>query len=462
MKTLLKTLNIFALFSIAFFSNQTATAQCEGWMGNPKMEEAETAHTLYRGDIKTEKYDAAFENWQIAYTIAPAADGKRPFHYSDGRKIYMHKLKSETDAAKKKEYGEIIMRLYDEQIACYGDDFKAGNTAMLTGRKAYDMFYYLNTPYSKTYKVLQDAVKAGGDKSEYVILDPYARVVVNLFSNEKIDKDEARSVYDLLLGIADKNIAEGGKFTEQYKAGKENVLAQFRTIEKNIFDCAYFKEKHKAEYESNPTPQAAKALFQKLNGLGCTGEDPFMAKLKTAYAAYAKEENAKRQATFEANNPALLASKAYKSGDYATAVAKYQEAVAAESDPVKQAGYYFSMASIEFRKNKSYSKAREHARKAAQLRPDWGKPYMLIGDMYATTSRSCGDSWNQRLAVLAALSKYQKAKSLQPDLEGISGKVSKYLGYRPDKETAFMRGKKSGDKDRVGCLIGETVTISTK
>ena len=64
MKTLLfKTLNIFALFSITFFSTQTATAQCEGWMGNPKMEEAVTAHTLYRGDIKTEKFDEAFENW---------------------------------------------------------------------------------------------------------------------------------------------------------------------------------------------------------------------------------------------------------------------------------------------------------------------------------------------------------------------------------------------------------------
>ncbi len=462
MKTLLKTLNIFALFSITFFSAQTATAQCEGWMNNPKMEEAETAHTLYRGDIKMEKYDEAFENWLTAYTIAPAADGKRPFHYSDGRKIYMHKHKAETDAAKKKEYAEIIMRLYDEQIACYGDDFKAGNTAMLTGRKAYDMFYYLNIPYSKTYAALQEAVKLGGDDSEYVILDPYARVAVNLFSNDKIDKDEARSVYDLLLGIADKNIAKAGKYAEQYKAGKENVLAQFRTIEQNIFDCAYFKEKHKGEYDANPTPQTAKALFQKLNGFGCTSEDPFMAKLKAAYASYAKEENAKRQAEFDANNPAFIANKLYKSGDYAGAIAKYQEAAASETDTYKQASIYYSMASIEFRKNKKYSKAREHARKAAQLRPDWGKPYMLIGDMYATSSSSCGDSWNQRLAVLAALAKYQKAKALEPDLQGISGKVSKYLGYRPDKETAFMRGKKSGDRDKVGCWIGETVTISTK
>lgn len=462
MKTLLKTFNIIALFSIAFFTSQTATAQCDGWMGNPKMEEAETAHTLYRGDMKTENFDGAFENWQVAYNIAPAADGKRPFHYSDGRKIYMHKLGKETDEAKKKEYGEIIMRLYDEQIACYGDDFKAGNTALLMGRKAYDMFYHLKTPYSKTYPALQEAVKVGGDNTEYTVLAPYAYVVVNLFSNEKIDKDEARDAYNLLNDLADKNIAADGKYAKEYKDGKENVLAQFRTIEKNIFDCAYFINKHKNEYDSNPTPQTAKALFQKLNGLGCTSEDPFMAKLKGAYAAYAKEENAKRQAEFDANNPAFIANKLYKSGDFAGAIAKYQEAAATETDTYKQASIYYSMASIEFRKNKSYSKAREHARKAAQLRPDWGKPYMLIGDMYATTSRSCGDSWNQRLAVLAALAKYQKAKSLQPDLEGIGGKVSKYLGYRPDKETAFMRGKKDGDTDRCSCWIGETVRISTK
>jgi len=109
---------------------------------------------------------------------------------------------------------------------------------------------------------------------------------------------------------------------------------------------------------------------------------------------------------------------------------------------------------------KKYGDARAEARKALSINPNYGRAYMLIGDMYATGARNCGDSWNQRLAVLAAMEKYSKAASVDPSVaEEASGKKAKYRGSLPNKEEGFLRGVKSGQKQKVGCWIGETVTV---
>jgi len=132
----------------------------------------------------------------------------------------------------------------------------------------------------------------------------------------------------------------------------------------------------------------------------------------------------------------------------------------AASDVYKRQDYKFRIASIQFRKQKKYSAARASAIEAAELRPNWGRPWMLIGDMYATSSRGCGDSWNQRLAVLAAIDKYAKAKSVDPSVASEAGsRIGKYNNLRPDAEMGFMQGHSAGDVLSVGCWIPEKVKL---
>ena len=86
---------------------------------------------------------------------------------------------------------------------------------------------------------------------------------------------------------------------------------------------------------------------------------------------------------------------------------------------------------------------------------------MLIGDMYATSSRNCGDAWNQRLAVLAAIDKYARAKAVDEDFaREASSRIAKYSTSRPEKGDAFMRGFTNGSQVKVGCWINETVTLN--
>lgn len=450
---------IFSLFSVAL------SAQCGTFDESPKGEDGLVAHQLYRDAVKAKDLAGAYENWEIAYSVAPAANGKNYLHYADGRTILTDKFGKSTDEAEKQKLVDRILKLYDEQVTCYGEN---GQEAFLLGRKAYDVFYYYQKyvaePDDMLQGLLEKTVKLAGNDIEDIILVPYATVVVNQFAAEKMDKAAARGVYDQLNAITDHNIANNAASGARFKQAKESMNGVFAKIERNIFDCAYFVKKLEPAYRQDAENiQVIENTIRELKRQGCEASEPLLAELEGKYAAWAQKENANRIAEFEANNPASIAKKLYDQGDNAGAIAKYQEAADAETNPEKKAGYMFSIASIQGRKMKKYSKARSTALAAAKMRPNWGRPYMLIGDLYASSARSCGSDWNQRLAVLAAIDKYSYARSIDPSVASEAGnKIGKYAASKPEKKDGFMQGIKAGDTAKVGCWIGETVRVSFK
>lgn len=448
------------------------SAQCETWEGSAEKGAAEDAHTIYRQAIKSNDYAMAFENWEKAYAVAPAADGKRDFHYTDGIKLYLNKWKNETDAAKKTEYVDMILKLQGQAVECLesgGITLKCDGQAdcytkrigYLQGRLAYDMYYTLNTVYSKTIEQLAGAVENSGNDVEYIVFAPYANIAVYNFEKELMTKEEARAIYEKLNVLADHNIAKNNDLSSSYQQAKESMNATFSKIERDIFDCEYFKVKMRPEYDADPeNPTVIKKVLGILKGQGCEPGDAMYDELDAKWKNYAVAENKKIQEDFMENNPNRMAKKLYDQGDFKGAAAKYQQAADGEADPSKKAGYLFSLASIEFRKLKKYGQARSTAREAAKLRPGWGRPYMLIGDMYGSTARSCGDSWNQRLGILAAMDKYSYAKSIDPEqADDANKRLSKYRASMPALSDGHMRGVKAGQSAKVDCWIGETVKV---
>ncbi len=446
-------------------------SQCENWNDLPNKSSIEDAHVIYRQEIKSKNYEGAFENWKIAFEAAPTADGRRDFHYSDGIAIYTYFYKNTEDETKKEAYRKKIIDLYNGMINCYesraievkdcDDDCYNSKIGMLYGRLGYEMFYTFNAPYTENLEVLQKSIDLLGNISEYIILEPLARIAVYNFQNKKMTKDEVRALEAKLSQVADFNIEEAGDYAQYYETTKKRVNNVFKTIERDIYDCQYFVDKYKPLYEENKTNfDMMKRIYADLSRQGCSNTEPFMVEVKRQYETLASTMNAAKLAEWEAKNPASIAKKAYDAGDYDTAVAKYTEAANKQDDPNRKAEYYFRIASIQFRKQKKYGAARATALKAAGLRANWGKPYMLIGDMYATTSRNCGDSWMQRLAVLAAIDKYAHAKNIDPSVGVQAGqRINRYNNSRPAKEDAFMQGLQAGQSVKVGCWIGETVKL---
>lgn len=470
MKRIKKFFRLGFFLAGGLFVTNAANAQCGTFADSANAEEAETAHVLYRQDAKQKNYDAAYENWVKAYEMAPGADGQRDVHYTDGIKILKHKLKAETDDAKKAEYKTQIVALYDAVISCLENgglnlpkvDVDQ-RVAFHMGRKAFTQFYDLQTPYVDNIQSLASAIEKAGNDAEYTVLYPYAYIAVREFMDEKLTKEETRAIADKLNGILDHNIANNEKFKDYYVQTKASVDGEFAQIERNIYDCAYFVEKVRPTYEADPdNPEVLKETITILKQQGCkSGEGvALLDEAEAKYATHVKTNNAARQAEFEANNPALLAKRAYDAGDYPGAISKYREALDQATDSGRKADIYFRIASIQGRKLKQNGQARTNARNALKQNPSLGKAYMLIGDLYAKSSRNCGkDGYTRGLAVLAAIAKYRKAKSVDSSVAADANKkIGLYKGSIPTKEDVFMRSMQ-GKSAKVGCWIGESVKV---
>jgi tetratricopeptide (TPR) repeat protein len=470
--------SLVGLMIIALTSVSMGQEVCKTWNDSPQKEEGENAHSVYRQALKTGDWQLAYENWQIAYEIAPAADGKRDFHFTDGIKIYQQFMKESQDEAKKAEYKKEIIRLYKECAACYEakviemndcDDacYKA-KVGYFMGRLGYEMFYNLNAPYEKNYEVFAKAINYNKVGAEYIVLEPMAHIAVYQYQQGKLDKDQMVELYDNLMALADYNIENDVQYGEYYESTKIRTQSVFKQVEKEIFDCDYFKENLVPKYEANPEDfEVLKYVYSKLKTQGCAPDDPVLMKIKREYEILAKDYNASVLEEYEANNPHVKAKRLYDEGKYKEAIKEYEKAVAkaeAEGNVDKQGEYYFRIASIQGRKLKSFESARSNARKAAKYKENWGRPYMLIGDLYAMSSRSCGKTrWEHTLAVLAAIDKYYYAKSIDPEVaDEASSRMAKYNGSKPDKEEGFMMGYQKGQKLKVPCWIGETITLRFK
>jgi tetratricopeptide (TPR) repeat protein len=325
------------------------------------------------------------------------------------------------------------------------------------------MFYHLRRPYSQNLKQVVESLELTGDKALYTMFVPASKIVTYQFEKEKITKEEARDVIERLKSLYEVN-QNDEKYGQYYAQGWEYAKSVYAPFENSIFDCNYFIEEYKPLYYADPdNPELMMKIIAKLKAVDCPADDPFFMEVDAKWKVYAEAENARLQAEFEERNPNVAAKRLYDEGKYDEAITKYDEAIEQAEDDEKKASYLFSKASIQGRKLKQYTAARNTAYSAAKLKSDWGRPYMLIGDMYGMSARSCGDDWNQRLAILAAIDKYNYAKSIDPEVaEEATKKIGQYYSSKPDKSEGHMRGVKAGAREKVGCWIGEEVRVSFK
>jgi hypothetical protein len=281
-------------------------AQCETWIGKPTQTDAENAHSIYRQALKANDYTTAFENWQIAFKLAPAADGKRDYHFTDGVLLYKHLLTTTTDEKTKAMYHAKIIEMYDQAISCYQnkaislkvdtEEALKQRIGYLYGRKAYEMFYTINSPYADNIVALDNSIKYSGDLAEYIIMDPYAKIIVWEFKQGRMPKEKAVELNKKLNQIAEYNIANNEKLSEGYQQAQASMEGIFAEIESQIFDCDYFKEKLIPEYEENKDDASVlKRVLATLKSQGCADTDPVIVKLSEEWKKYANEENARLQ-----------------------------------------------------------------------------------------------------------------------------------------------------------------------
>ncbi len=428
-------------------------SKCKKFSDSDNEEGAKTAHVLYRDFLKQKNWDEAFRLWQKAYSLAPAADGKRDYHYLDGIKFYEHFLETEKDEAKRKDYIQKIFDLYEEAKDCYPK-----KASLYDGLKAFKLYYKYTDQKDKMeiYNLFKSVVDRDGEQTADFIINPFTALLLDLYFEKKISIDEARKYAKLITKIIKYGVshAKTSNAKKRWELVNNYAPARLEGMEgvKGFYDCEYYKNKYAALYEADPTNcDVVSDVYSKLRWGQCPSTDDLLVKL-----------SAQMKTCFPVvkTSPVATCISKLREGDFQGSIDCYlQKAESADND--KKAQYYLLVAKIYYGKLKNFSKARKYARKAANVKPGWGEPYILIGKLYASSGPKCGSGtgFKSQRVVWVAIDEWQKAKKDPETRAEAQRQINKYSQYMPTKEDIFLRGLKVGDSYTVPCWINQKTVI---
>ena len=163
-----------------------------------------------------------------------------------------------------------------------------------------------------------------------------------------------------------------------------------------------------------------------------------------------------------ANSAKLMGIMYIKHKDYNKAVEYLKQAISLYEDDMDRADAHYMLA-VVYAQIKQYLQGRSNCYETLKIRPNDGKAYILIGDMYQASAKDCGaNDLTTKVAYWAAVDKYYKAKAVDPSVaEDANSKINTYSQYFPALETIFFYDLKKGDTYTVGCWINETTTVRT-
>lgn len=452
---------IFLLGSISF-----ANAQCEEFDNYPDGEqEGRRNYWEYRQSMKKGKIADAIPRWRTSMQYSP---GGSELHFTDGIKIYEHLIKNETDKDKITAYRDSMFHLYDWRIQCkVKTDKKKGS--VLT-RKAYSMYKH-KADLEKVYATYKEGFKLAGDKVSSFVIYPYAYVTVEQFKNGKIDNKEAQGVYNHLVKVIEHIIENTDKENTKFKFGevkdKLNIVF-FQNMEPRIFDCDYYSKEYLPKYKAEPdNPEVYRMVYRELAKAGC---DRNMAVLQEIYkkdSIYKKEQSdmilaARREAAPKSQKAVW----AYQEENFEQAAQLFAEGAAedADLDEASRAEMSYKAAQIAFANLKDFPMARMYAEKALKYNPNWGKPYLLIGDLYASSGPMCGSGrgFKSQRVTWVAIDMWKKAMEVDKDPEiqqKAKKQVNKYHKFMPTSEDLHKRNLKVGQSYKIPCWIQRTTKI---
>ena len=428
-------------------------------------------------NVKNKDYKVAYDAWKVLFDEFPVA---RVDTYTNGIKILTDFIAKEADPAKKEEYIDMLMAVYDQQIK-YLEQLQAITKTKLSegqilGRKAIDLIKYRkDTPAEEVYDMLAKSVAIEQGQSEYVVTELFMKYSGLKYKNDKSHGEQIiedylnASVY--IVDVLDKyhdNIekclqkyAEEGDPKDSINAGKYGKMIDASRVAKSNID-AYFINSGAASCEDldriyAPLIEENKGNIEYLNKvitvmamLRCTNQDAYLAASEYAFEI---DPNPTSKAAMGCGY------RYFKKGDIDKAMEYFDRAIELEASVTNKSELCYKVADIYYNLNK-YGKARSYAQKALALNSKYGAPHIIIAQCYAATSNWSDDNTLNNCTYYLCIDRLERAKSVDPSIKREADKlIASYKKYTPSNEELFMKGYKVGEKVTIGGWINETTTI---
>lgn len=397
--------------------------------------------------------------------------------YLNGEKIMDYYIR--TNPQEKDAYIDTIIMLMDSRAEYFPVDPQTGasQVANIMGRKGMLIYNYNPSRYEEAYNVLKDAMALDPSQLQGAYLDAYFKATIDMVRNGKEESMTIINVYQELNEAIDANIktlaeqeitlTEGRAAAEA--AGETDAMANLdRQIERNerslnaqrvvknnidnLFQpyasCEDLIRVFSAKMAENPGDiNLLKRITTILDKKECTDSELFLEASRNLYELEPSPEAAYN-----------IGVKEFKNRRFTEAARYFEQAIASENnDRVYRA--YRNLAFC-YQNVGSFSRARDAARRAAQVDPTSGEPYLIIAQIYAESSRQFSGEIESKAVFWAAVDKCQRAKQVDPSIaDRANSFIGIYSQHFPSRETIFFNDLTEGSSYTVGGWINETTTI---
>jgi len=390
-------------------------------------------------NYKNNSWKDAFGPWRWVFLNCPASTKNIYLH---GEKLVDEVLKHTTDKTKKDKYIDTLMMVYDKRIQYFGSE------GYVLGKKGADLYKLRPTDFEKSYNILKKSIELEGNESSGEALIYYFRAAEKMVKSGKADTAVLVDIYDQTSVIIEYNLAKSADESE--KARWENIRGNIELSFEPWANCQDLISLYTIKFNDAPNDvELLKKITKILDKKNCTDSELFFKSTENLHKAEPSARTAE------------LTGKMYiKREKFSDAVKYLQEAINLYEDDQQRADVHYLLANVYFQL-KRYSDARSECYALLKIRPNDGKAYILIGDLYATTAKDCGEGdFYSKVTYWVAVDKYLQAKNVDPDVAELAQtKINTFSQYFPATEQIFFHDLKEGDSFTVECWINETTTV---
>jgi tetratricopeptide (TPR) repeat protein len=394
--------------------------------------------------------------------------GERMFNYfldKEAEKSKVDSAKVKKLAQQKIKNNELRLKNYPEKV----------NAQEIAAENAQIMFDYKMGTKAELYKKFDKAWKMSDDGyTNPKPLYAYYRLLLELYNQGDKDLQLVFDRYDALSNkVKKEQIKQADKkepIIKKQESGAELTTAEERTLHNadiylknynsiqnslnsllgDLSDCEnliplYKKQLVEKKDDTAWLKRAAGRLSQK----ECADSDIFFTIVENLH-----NKNPSAKTAF------YLGQLAQKKGNRGEALDYFKQSAELETNKLDKARVYNKLGNY-YKGKGSYSSARSFYRKTLDLEPSMGSAYLNIAEMYAKSVNNCGaDTFSKRAVYWLAANYASRAAQVDLSLKDRATKTaSSYRGRAPSKKDIFQSDYKEGQAIKIGCWIGESVTV---